>query len=254
MHQPLHSVSGYFNDSRFGNLAMGDRGGNAIHVTVPPYPSITNLHALWDAAGGLYMINSPLSVSDTAALIANATELRRAIPPESLPQFNASDFAACWAEHGGFNEPCESVLEKWSNGSYDLATTVAYAPPVSQNYTVPSSYIETVQRTSRQQIALAGYRLASILKVVAASVPPPMPPPRTPHAQSSDGYGSMSSLDKGLIAALVLLSAICIMLLFSLYRSDDSGGGRYGRLLATMGTEPEGGDVYDDDDSPIKLA
>ena len=32
LHQPMHAVSGYFNDTRFGNLAYGDRGGNSIPI------------------------------------------------------------------------------------------------------------------------------------------------------------------------------------------------------------------------------
>lgn len=205
MHQPLHSVSGYFNDSRFGDLSGGDRGGNLIHINCPQFPGATNLHALWDSAGGQYLENSPLSPTQTAALVANATQLILQHPPASFPQLDEDEFPECWVNGGGYNEPCKNVIEKWANESYDLAVSVAYGPSISQNATITQAYLNQVQQTSREQITLAGYRLASMISSVAATIPPgALVKSQTGEGTNDTDAASFTPLERGLLAALLL--------------------------------------------------
>ena len=52
-------------------------------------------------------------------------------------------------------------VEHWADDSSDLAESVAYH--LSENSAPSSRYISKAQKTIKQQVALAGYRLASLL-------------------------------------------------------------------------------------------
>ena len=96
IHQPLHCSNGFFNDSTFGDLPHGDFGGNLIKVNTS-FGSIRNLHGLWDAAGSLYMENSPLDAAGMDRLEHNATTLQKMFPPSTLDEYDPDEFATCWA-------------------------------------------------------------------------------------------------------------------------------------------------------------
>jgi hypothetical protein len=250
MHQPLHSITGYSTA-----LPEGDRGGNLIKINVPQLPFISNLHAMWDSAGGLFLENSPLSPSQSAALIANASSLIADLPSAGFPQFNPSEFAECWADGGGYSEPCKDVLTKWSNESYDIATTVAY-PGIVQNMTITQAYIDLVQHTSRRQIALAGYRLANIIKTVANTMPAGGFDLKSGAAEASLPTG-LTSLEKGMLAALILTwMAIGVVIAT---RSSKFRGKRvnYAAMrIATVHNDNDDGDddANSDDDDDITMA
>ncbi|DAZ94246.1 TPA: hypothetical protein N0F65_004958 [Lagenidium giganteum] len=74
LHQPLHTVGGVTPE-----LPKGDQGGNSW-VFQQPCPA-TNLHALWDAAGGEYSLNNWAPKIDFQdKLEKNATELLSYLP------------------------------------------------------------------------------------------------------------------------------------------------------------------------------
>jgi len=176
MHMPLHCVTGYFNNDRIGVLPSGDTGGNAIPVNTS---CCSNLHALWDSGGGVYLENFPLDVIKTAVLMNNATELVKQHPKTSLPQYNATDFSSCWRETINRNSSsssvsCSNVFNKWNEEGYNVAVQYVY-PGINEGWidrTTPSeAYLATVRNVSRAQITLAGYRLADAITEVATALP-----------------------------------------------------------------------------------
>jgi len=171
IHQPLHVVSGYFNDKRFGHLPRGDRGGNLIIVDTDA--GFTNLHAFWDGAAGLYAEgNWPLDPTQQAQLRSNATALMAEYPKDSTAfngrYMHGADVAHCWDPPPGvpFPDDCGGTFLQWVNDSYTLAEFTAYGPGVANGTKLSQSYVAAAQETSKSQITLAGYRLADVLKQV----------------------------------------------------------------------------------------
>merc|ERR1719203_1069907 len=78
-HQPLHVAEGFFNDTQYGNLKNGDRGGNEIKVTTN-WPGVVHLHGLWDSGIGLYMESWPLDSTGRETLTSNASAIAAKYP------------------------------------------------------------------------------------------------------------------------------------------------------------------------------
>jgi hypothetical protein len=213
LHQPLHATEGFFKDKSFPDLENGDEGGNAIKIANLSFA--TNLHAVWDAAGGIYVDNWPLSSSQKSELNHNASTLQKSFPTTTFPQYKTSELAPCWEGHSG-SKACAAVFEGWGNESFDLATKNAY-PTISQGCTPTAAYMANVQQVSMKQITLAGYRLGDILKVVFTKLPPPPTPPApTPlpddkHFDSVAALGGASELVQ-MKAAVRVLAALCAVL------------------------------------------
>ena len=160
MHQPLHATEGFFNNTRFGDLSDGDWGGNKIRITGAP-GHISNLHALWDSGGALYLDNWPLDAAQKERLFLNATELmtQHAPPPESI--HGRTELADCWRDSA---DGCESVFISWVNEMHAVAESDVYVPGLRSGGPLPSGYIENAQQRCKRQIALGGYRLGEFLR------------------------------------------------------------------------------------------
>lgn len=180
LHQPLHSAQGYFNDTRFGYLPEGDRGGNLIPIRPPQWDEIRNLHALWDAAAGLYFDNWPLTVAQQAELTQNASTLIQAHPTDSLPNY-AKDDLNC-AHRQPYS--CKHVFGRWASEGYELAVHEVYAHGLRAGDAPSEAYLENVRRVAQRQIALAGYRLADLLR---EAVLPRLPPATVAATVLQDG-------------------------------------------------------------------
>jgi hypothetical protein len=164
IHQPLHTISGYFNDSTYGHLPDGDHGGNLIKVNVTGQPSLTNLHATWDAVGGLYTHNWPYSPSLKAQLRANATRLIAKFPRNSSAfdgRYSSEELTACWNSQW---VDCSDALTRWANESFALAVN-AYSG-VSNGGTLSVAYLSALEHNASIQLALGGYRLADLLTLI----------------------------------------------------------------------------------------
>lgn len=140
LHQPLHTVA------RFSSaLPGGDRGGNQVRVPGG------NLHGYWDGAIG--RDETPARV-EAMALELVAEHPRDALATELMKPVD--DFIAIGRE------------------GVDLAVKVAYRNlPAEQIEFVdfPVGYKADASRAARRQVALAGYRLADLLKSLAAALP-----------------------------------------------------------------------------------
>ena len=112
--------------------------------TSPPCRAdITNLHSIWDAAGGLYQENAPYTTGQMAELMKNATSITAEWPESKLADYSAAEFGDCWSADDtrlqmtqqtrsgrpeeAYGEPCAELFKKWAGESYGLAINASYA-------------------------------------------------------------------------------------------------------------------------------
>jgi len=167
VHQPLHTVAGYFDDKAIPGLAQGDHGGNLIRIANVSFAD--NLHAFWDAAGGLYMTNWPISSADRVLLERNASELLRTHSSASFASYSPTELNPCWSASDG--QQCDALFHRWASEAYDLAVSDVYRN-IIQNGTLSEEYVLNARQVSQRQITLGGRRLGDLLKAVAATLPP----------------------------------------------------------------------------------
>lgn len=166
LHQPLHDATLVSNDTRFGTFLHGDRGGNSFAVQTQWGKTVPNLHSLWDAAGGLYLTEWPLSGAQRDLLSHNASLLYEAFPPEGFQQYRKSDMDCMLKLF------CHTTFTRWAHEAHQLAVQDAYGYGISFGGTPSAEYIANAQLVSQKQIALAGYRLADLLELVLPRLPP----------------------------------------------------------------------------------
>ncbi len=118
-----------------------DRGGTLFFLTKNPYGK--NLHQLWDNGAG--------ALQNVANIKQTAEEWQLAYPP-SQSQLMQTD-------------PME-----WALAGYLIATLEAYKD-ISPKKAPSETYIERVQLISKEQIVLAGNRLAQILNKLTQNAP-----------------------------------------------------------------------------------
>lgn len=142
IHQPLHTVT-RFTPSELG----GDRGGNFFELGEAAPRK--NLHSYWDAAGGGFGfrdIKRPLTQSGRIKLEKFASSIENGFPKSGMiSEINKMD-------------PTE-----WAKEGKGLAISQVYQG-VQENDVPSPAYEKNAQKVSARRIALAGYRLAVILK------------------------------------------------------------------------------------------
>ena len=167
MHQPLHAVQGFFNDSQYGHLVSGDWGGNAIRIANPDVAGSSNLHGVWDSACGQYQMTWPLSPSQKASLTTTASNLTASHPPAGfLTRIGTDALGACWART--HRDACEPVFRAWVDEMNDLAVRYVY-PNVTNGASLDAAYLNGCRALTSRQITLGGYRLAAVLRLVLQS-------------------------------------------------------------------------------------
>ncbi|KAG3120213.1 hypothetical protein PI124_g385 [Phytophthora idaei] len=170
LHQPLHTVAGISEA-----FPKGDGGGNSETFTSPC--AFSNPHAVWDAAGGLYSLSKwSLNIeSFRLTLERNASELI-ALLPSVQDNITFSQY-----ENGTYNElytalVTKSALREVALETYSYANTIVYSnldlnATSSGTYPCPSSsYLAMAGEISQKRIAIAGSRLAVVLKHFAAQL------------------------------------------------------------------------------------
>lgn len=155
VHTPHHNVALFTND----NFRRGDAGGNGYKLNCVYGSACNNIHFLWDSAGLLYNIYNPLIPKFRDEFSSNATNFVKEFPES---RFTGKSFDLKTYEP-----------YKWHNESYDVAVKVGYDTPM---YGWPSEdYFEKVRTQCKDRIALAGYRLGSVLKQLVDSIPYDVP-------------------------------------------------------------------------------
>ena len=136
LHQPMHCCTRFSKE-----LPQGDIGGNLHLVTPTKKLKAKNLHQLWDSAGGLFLQSSKKKKSSSVII-------------DKLPDLDEKGL---------------SLLDPnvWIHESYQIATSLAYTHEAGS--VADDSYLNKVQKVSKQRISLASYRLASILNETFAS-------------------------------------------------------------------------------------
>mmetsp|Transcript_64579 Transcript_64579/g.170966 ORF Transcript_64579/g.170966 Transcript_64579/m.170966 type:complete len:395 (-) Transcript_64579:84-1268(-) len=218
VHQPLHSTTGFFNNSQLGRLPDGDLGGNLLKIT-SQVPGVNELHAFWDAGAGLYLADWPLSPDQQLALEANATAIRAEYPLDSsvlTERYQRSHGALqeCWTSlypGARTTSPCQSVFEGIINDSYAVAVAKVY-PGVQYGGSLTQAYVESSRDVVRQQVALGGYRLADVLRLVAASAK------NLPPQVTTKNFEPATSVESKLSLISVGLVVFCVTLLWVVVR------------------------------------
>jgi hypothetical protein len=142
IHQPLHAVSRFTQES-----PEGDLGGNRVRLCAPPCRE--ELHFFWDQAPG--------HGTPTQALA-----LARHLPV--APRQRIAD----------------TNIQDWVDESGTLARRVVYAAPIgpgSGPYRLTGAYRDQARIIARERIALAGRRLAVLLNAAFAPGGSPQAPP-----------------------------------------------------------------------------
>lgn len=145
VHQPLHAATRYSQKN-----PDGDAGGNGFSVTMPEGTRITNLHAFWDAAGGLFgfrNVERPLDANGKAEIARLAGEITKAHPAGSIAGLK------------------ELRPAQWVEESNQLSRQVVYVG-ITDGGAPSASYTNKAKELSRRRIALAGYRLAEVLNAI----------------------------------------------------------------------------------------
>ena len=130
VHQPLHCATRVTKSKPHGDL-----GGNSVVVSGPT----KELHAFWDDAVGL---------GDTKDFM-KAVKVGQALPK---PDANLVD---------------DSLASDWAAESFSLAKSSVYIAPVGPAlgpYTMDAAYTANSRKIAEERIALAGARLANLLK------------------------------------------------------------------------------------------
>lgn len=144
IHQPMHAITHY--SQRFPP-PQGDRGGNSVPIQSA---FANNLHAFWDAGLGVLHSHRTGQYFRYYHVVQCANDWTREYPP----RFFGSRYL--------IKSP-----QKWAQMSHVLAIKYAYTLPKSG---VPTrQYKSQGQAIVKQQIVLAGYRLARILNQIFAS-------------------------------------------------------------------------------------
>ncbi len=130
VHQPLHCATRVTKTS-----PKGDEGGNSVVVT----GAFKELHAFWDGAVG---------TGDTKNFMV-AVKVG-----QSLPQADPALVG-------------DQKEQDWATESFNLAKSSVYVTPVGPGlgpYTMDAAYTANAQKIAKERIALAGARLANLLK------------------------------------------------------------------------------------------
>jgi hypothetical protein len=131
VHQPLHCstrVSAAHPD--------GDRGGNAEFVCTSAGKCTTKLHAFWDGLPG------------TNSKVNSAMTYAKALTPADSTLANELD------------------TDKWIKECFDEANKDVYAGPITAGdgpFTITAAYRTAASNKAREQIELAGERLAKVI-------------------------------------------------------------------------------------------
>lgn len=167
VHQPCHSAQ-LFTPSL---LPQGDRGANSITIEGLPHRP---LHAYWDnllgVPGTTYETAGAVaaSIKSEPALMTAAVQLQMVLEPEAyLREGQANALLAVYPP---------AVLEVVAKLDADFATKLAADPMARPKFPVVvrlepaerAEYEARAARLARERVALAGLRLAQVIKVLSA--------------------------------------------------------------------------------------
>jgi hypothetical protein len=134
IHQPLHSIAKVSKA-----YPQGDAGGNYYSLTKNTVGR--SLHEFWDNGAGYLISNKPVKYQD---ILKTARHIEKKYPCRSLPVGQVD-------------------VSHWLDESRKIGIEKVYAP-LKGSSKIPAQYQSAAQKISQYQIALAGCRLAKLLK------------------------------------------------------------------------------------------
>lgn len=135
LHQPLHTTTRIT-----AAHPDGDRGGNLFHVRF--HGDNVSLHKVWDEGVGEF--NTSDKIDNINTLSATITKM--------------------YPENSFGNKAKDVDPDHWSKEGFEIAKKYVYN--TAEDQPVSTAYIENGRKTSEQQAALAGYRLANLLNTL----------------------------------------------------------------------------------------
>jgi hypothetical protein len=139
IHQPLHNAA-FYSDQ----FPKGDVGGNAFKIVYPG--SDGNLHAFWDKTLKVYGdLKAPLGANDWKKLNDYCSELMTLFPRKKLAQRLKIKNIKDWQEEG-----------------HTIAVNNVYKN-IQPDTEVSEDYVRDNTPIVKEQLAIAGYRLADLL-------------------------------------------------------------------------------------------
>jgi hypothetical protein len=184
-HCPMHAVTLY--DARW---PAGDAGGNLFYMATSVFGTNgNNLHKYWDSGGFSYQSSWPESDFE-----ANLSRILERYPRSSLSDRVARLDPAVWSEE-----------------AYQVAVTFAYN--VSNGTTAPEEYLVKCRAYSEELFAVAGYRLADILKAFF-------------EARGLMAIGQVKAIGESGIVSWVLVGLSVAVIVILRVRSCRDGGSR----------------------------
>jgi len=148
VHQPLHAVTLFTREFR---IPAGDRGGTFFFIRPKPDAKAITLHKLWD--------DLLLGTDDFRDARNTATEIRldKELAKEKLTELKEADLEK-WASVESFTTAKEKVYA--FNGQMISGAKAGGAEaPV-----LPEGYLAQAKQIAHRRAALAGYRLAEMLR------------------------------------------------------------------------------------------
>jgi hypothetical protein len=169
LHQPMHTVGGVSERN-----PRGDLGGNLYKFRSPC--AFSNLHALWDSAGGEYVVNwAPDTSTFKNQLETNASALAAwsgAIPDginfDQFKEMSYNEFAT--------NMVSNTYIRKVALETYDIAQDIAYKnldlvfDAEGKVACPPDSYAQWASFISKLRLTLGGKRLSVVLTHFARQI------------------------------------------------------------------------------------
>jgi hypothetical protein len=164
IHQPLHCGTLYTEEL----FPTGDAGGNATGVRVGGQP--VRLHTYWDGLLGKALdlsaeIKDTPEYTELAYKVAclGAARLTRDHPRDALEELKRTDFKDWMAE----GSELAAKVAYWDGEIARIAVKVPAgfnAPIPDAAKEVPEGYAQRAAEVANRRAALAGYRLADLLK------------------------------------------------------------------------------------------
>ncbi len=145
LHQPLHCAE--LVTPRYPP-PTGDRGGNLFFVAVGGQPM--NLHAFWDALPG--------SAKHPDEVLAQAADLEKRFPPAALAELGTAKDPTAWSLEGRQ----VAIDQGYLHGTLPGTSDPHIVPPLP----LPDGYATKSKAVAERRLALAGYRLAELLRQV----------------------------------------------------------------------------------------
>lgn len=146
IHQPLHT------SARVTELEpKGDQGGNLFLLTAPDAPreQRDNLHRLWDGSVTRRFARTEATECDSDYISRLAARITKQHP---LKKFG--------------NQTASANYEEWAREGFKLASEELYPASLRRGEAPNGDYQKRALQISEERLALAGYRIASLLNKI----------------------------------------------------------------------------------------